>query len=237
VRTVRSVARARNQPRGHLALIVAAVLALLAVLVARANAAPPDDEDDDRPGAPSELPADYGIDPDRPYPQRRLSVPITSDMIERIVTFAPPVGSVVAAAYRAGGVADDPTPGWRRRSRLAALVPMVSVRAGQNQAWRDVDDPTISHGVAFDVRASWRLDQLLFDRDEPRIAMLDVARRRERRRLAAHAIHLYYDWVAARVAANQDLRAELDAQEKAAELDALTAGWFSQTLAKRAELR
>ncbi|HEX5062103.1 MAG TPA: hypothetical protein VFV99_22190 [Kofleriaceae bacterium] len=237
MRTVRSVARARNQPRGHLALIVVAVVALLAVLVARANAAPRDDEDDAPPGASLELPGEYGGDPDRPSPQRHLYVPITNAMIERIATFAPPIASVVAAAYRAGGVADDPTPSWRRRSRLAALVPMVSVRAGQNQAWRDVDDPTISHGVGIDVRASWRLDQLLFDRDEPRIAMLDVARRRERRRLAAQAIHLYYDWVAARVAADADIRAELDAQEKAAELDALTAGWFSQALAKRAELR
>jgi len=236
VRTVRSVARARNQPRGHLALVVVAVLALLAVLVARANAAPPDDEDDDPPGASIEA-GEYGADADRPYPQRRLYVPITSAMIERIATFAPPIASVVIAAYRAGGVAGDPTPGWRRRSRLAALVPMLSVRAGQSQAWREVDDPTISHGVGIDLRASWRLDQLLFDRDEPRIAMLDVARRRERRRLAAYAIHLYYDWVAARVAADADVRAELDAQEKAAELDALTAGWFSQTLANHAELR
>jgi hypothetical protein len=78
---------------------------------------------------------------------------------------------------------------------------------------------------------------LLFDPNEPRIATLDVARRRERRRVAAIAIHLYFDWVAARAAADSDVRAELDAQEKTAELDALTAGWFSQAIAKRAELQ
>ena len=99
------------------------------------------------------------------------------------------------------------------------------------------DDPTISHGVGLDIRASWHLDHLLYDPNEARIAMLDVARRRERRRVAAHAIELYFDWVTARAAADGDIRAELDAQEKAAELDALTDGWFSQTLAKRAELR
>ncbi|HEY5926356.1 MAG TPA: hypothetical protein VIV11_31940 [Kofleriaceae bacterium] len=168
---------------------------------------------------------------------RSLYVPITNAMVERVVTFAPPIASVVEAAYRTAALAGDPTVGWRRRSRWSALIPLVSTRAGQNQAWRDVDDPTISHGVGIDVRATWHIDHLLFDPNEPRIAMLDVARRRERRRVATLAIQLYFDWIAARAAADGDLRAELDAQEKAAELDALTAGWFSQALAKRAELR
>ena len=114
---------------------------------------------------------------------------------------------------------------------------MIGARAGQNQSWREIDDPTISRGMGLDVRASWHLDHLVFDPNEPRIAMLDVARRRERRRVAAIAIHLYFDWVAARAAADADVRAELDAQEKLAELDALTDGWFSQKIAKRAELR
>ena len=174
---------------------------------------------------------------ERPPDARRLYVPLTTAMVARIATLAPAVSAVVAAAERAAGVADDPSPSWRRRSRLSALIPFVSVRAGQNQAWREVDDPTISHGVGVDLRAAWHLERLLFDPNEPRLAMLDVARRRERRRVAALAIHVYFDWITARAAADADIRAELDAQEKQAELDALTAGWFSQTLAKAAELR
>lgn len=245
MRTVRSVARARNQPRGQLALIVVAVLVLLCVLVARAQAGPYDEDDaptwnDDLDRAHDR---DRGDGADRTTgsggvgTRARLYIPITNAQIHRIVAVAPPVGDVVAAAYRAAAIAGDPTTGWRRRSRWSALIPMISARAGQNQAWRDVDDPTISHGVGLDVRASWRLDELLYDPNESRIAMLDVARRRERRRVASVAIHLYFDWVAARAAADADVRAELDAQEKTAELDALTDGWFSQALANRAELR
>ena len=245
MRTVRSVARARNQPRGQLALIVVGVVALLAVLVARASAQPYDDEDGraELDGRASEREDGFEGGGERWGGRRiashdgRLYIPITNAMIERVVTFAPPIASVVVAAQRAAGVGDNPVTGWRRRSRWSALIPLVSLRAGQNQAWRDVDDPTISHGVGVDVRAAWHLDRLLFDPNEPRIAMLDVARRRERRRVAAAAIHLYFDWIAARAAADTDVRATLDAEEIQAELDAVTAGWFSQALAKRAELR
>lgn len=164
-------------------------------------------------------------------------MPITNDMVDRVITVAPPIDAVVAAAYRAAGLAGDPTPSWRRRSRLSALVPYVSTRAGQNQSWREIEDPTISRGIGLDLRASWRLDRLLFDPAEPRIASMDIARRRERRRLAAQVIHVYFDWVAARAAADRDLRAVLDVAEQTAKLDALTDGWFSAILAKRAESR
>jgi hypothetical protein len=237
------VARARNKPRGHLALILVAIIAFLAALTVRASAQPYDSDprDDDDRLATDARAAGGGDEDDGPgarsHGARRFYVPITSAMVERIATLAPPVRDVVAAAYRTAGVGDDPIASWRRRSRWSALIPLVSARAGQNQAWRDVEDPTISHGVGLDVRAAWHLERLLYDPNEPRIAMLDVARRRERRRVAALAIHLYFDWVAARVAANADVRAELEAQEKLAELDALTAGWFSEALAKAAELR
>ncbi|HEY5952581.1 MAG TPA: hypothetical protein VIV40_44080 [Kofleriaceae bacterium] len=233
------------------------MLMLLVVLVARAHAGTYDDERDDRAddraGTFGEVGVDVGslgdgasgdgsrADGSRGGPRTstagRMFVPITNALIERVAMFAPPIASVVAAAYRAAGLADDPTTGWRRRSRLSALIPVVSVRAGQNQAWRDVEDPTISHGVGLDVRLSWHVDELLFDPNETRIAMIDVARRRERRRVAMHAIDLYFEWISARAAADGDLRAELDAQQREAELDAVTAGWFSQTLAKRAQSR
>jgi hypothetical protein len=231
------------------------VLILLAVLTVRADAGPDDDDDGSawegdagesvlRGGeARSGEPRGPGISRGGPRGDAlrgehvHLYVPITNALVARVVAIAPPVGDVVASAYRAAGLSGDPTIGWRRRSRWSSLIPMIGARAGQNQSWREIDDPTISRGMGLDVRASWHLDHLLFDPNEPRIAMLDVARRRERRRVAAIAIHLYFDWVAARAAADADVRAELDAQEKLAELDALTDGWFSRTIAKRAELR
>lgn len=220
------------------------MLALVAVLAARADARPRCDDDETIDDAPS---CDGALDDDalgddgpdelavRTGPD--LYIPVSAATVRRVVTFAPPVGAVVEAAYRAAGLAGDPSPSWRRRSKLAALVPGVSVRAGQNQAWRDVTDPTISHALAFSVSASWHIDRLVFDSNEPRFETAKLARRRARRRLAAETIHLYFDWVTARAAADHDVRAVLDAQEKTAQLDALTDGWFSQALAKHAELR
>ncbi len=252
MRTVRSVARARNQPRGHLALIVVATLMLLAVLVARANAGPYDDDGDDaRLGTPGDaaptngdiasgasgaadaIDVVLGARRTGGVVRGRVYIPISNAALARVIARSPPVGEVVAAAYRTAGLASDPTPGWRRRSRWSSLVPMISTRAGQNHSWREVDDPTISRGVGLDVRATWHLDHLLFDPNEPRLASLDIARRRERRRVAAIAIHLYYDWISARAAADTDARAELEVHEQTAELDALTDGWFTQALATR----
>jgi hypothetical protein len=223
-------------------MLIVAVLLLVCVLVARADASPGDDRDGG--DWAEDARADRGeYDASEPVVRvgrggrGRLYVPITNEMIERVVTLAPPISRVLDAAYRAAGLAGDPTPGWRTRSRLSALVPYVSTRAGQHQAWREVSDPTISRGVGVDIRASWRLDKLVFDPNETRFATLDVARRRDRRRLAAYVIHLYFDWVASRAATLRDARAGLDVAEKTAELDALTAGWFSQAVAKGAELR
>ncbi|MEO9158355.1 MAG: hypothetical protein ABI591_22270 [Kofleriaceae bacterium] len=132
------------------------------------------------------------------------------------------VSAVAAAGVRAAGLADDPTPSWRYRTRFAGLVPQLSVRVGRNLTWKEVDDPTLGYTNMWDVRASWHLERLLFDPNEVRIAAIDVSRRRERRRVEMLVIHTYYQWLAA-----QSERPELTA-----DLDAMTDGWFSQELAK-----
>jgi hypothetical protein len=216
-----------------------AILALLAVLAVRAEAGTRGEDPEETADSPAAGTwGDIDDDGGEPAPRSaRTTYALVGDAaLQRIVTSAPPVDAVVAAAYRAAGIAGNPAPSWRMRSRLSALVPWIAVRAGQNDAWRDVEDPTISHSLVFDVRAAWHLDRLVFDPTELRISAHDIARRRERRRLATHAIHVYFDWVAAAsAAAEHDIRAVLDADEKRAELDALTAGWFSQALAKGAQ--
>jgi hypothetical protein len=114
---------------------------------------------------------------------------------------------------------------------------MVAGRVGNNESWREVPDPTIGHVLTFDVRGVWRLDRLLFDPNEPRIAAIATNRRRERRHLAAEVIHTYYAWLRAQAAAQREPRWTLHADEVTAELDALTDGWFSEILAKRVECR
>lgn len=257
-------------------MLLIAVVMVLWVLAVRASASPVDDAREprsaraariawvERTEAPDGIDRiDVAIDEDvsevytRRTRGRRLTAP---GPVERVLATAPPIGRVIDAAYRAAGLGEDPTPGWRVRSRLSWMVPVISMRAGQNQSWREVSDPTISRGVGLDLRMSWHFERLLFDPNETRIAMLDVARRREKRRIAQHTIEVYYAWVAARAAAERatvdraraertdtgdaaastaaserEVRAVLDAAARAAELDALTAGWFSQALGNIAE--
>ena len=239
-RTVRSAARARNRPNGHLALILLAALALVIALAARAVAAPssappyddiaptddtwsPDADPGGEPGAPS------AADPSAPEPDDPADASADAPAHDpaRGATHAranlPNVRDVIAAAIRAAGLSGDPASGWRTRARLSALVPQLGVRIGQDETWRDVADPTLGHVMMFGVHASWRLDALVFSPTELRIASLDVLRRRERRRLAWYVISLYRAW---RRTANDDL---------AAQLDVVTDGWFSEQLANPPE--
>ena len=146
------------------------------------------------------------------------------------------MSAVVSAAYRASGLAasDERATSWRWRTHLAALVPSISVRDGRDATWRDISDPTIGYVSVFSVAATWRLDRLVFDPNELRISAIEAARRRERRRVAATAIHAYFAWRHASLAAARDPRWGLRAEEAAAELDALTDGWFSEARSEAA---
>jgi hypothetical protein len=222
-------------------LIALAVIGLLIALTVRAGAAPArsgstlptlDDIDDiaarDTDNVTFEgadvLPLPLVSDDDLPVG------PIATVVLQR----APRLSDVTAAAYRTAGVdaSSNAVASWRARSRWSALLPTVSVRAGNTASWRDVDDPnllTVSRGAAFDIRASWRLDELLYDPNELRFKGFDLALRRERRKLASITTRLYFAWLraASRAADSADPSVELRAAELAAQLDALTAGWFS----------
>lgn len=144
----------------------------------------------------------------------------------------PRVGEVLAQAYRAAGLHRSPGRGWVRRARLAGLLPSVAVRTGRNTSWQDAD-PDIDRGTSIEARASWRLDRLLFDGRELQVASIEAARRRERRQLGSQVIRAYYHWQRTAAAATAQPRMTSRAEEAAAELDALTDGWFSQQLGRR----
>ena len=144
---------------------------------------------------------------------------------------APPVADVVAAAYRAGGLERDPGASVVRRARLAGLIPWLTVRGGRNTAWHD-DDPNIARGTTFEVRATWRLDRLVFDGRELQVTAMQAARRRERRRLANRVIKAYFSWRRATMA-----RSRSRAEEAEAELDAMTDGWFTEARRSASETR
>src|SRR5262249_6037591 len=134
---------------------------------------------------------------------------------------------VLAAAYATAGLDRSPARSFVRRARLAGLVPWLTVRTGRDTTWHDID-PEGGHSTAMEGRATWRLDRLVFDGHELQVASLETARRRERRRLANRVIRAYFTWKRA------VLVAPLRAEEAAAELDALTDGWFSGALAEAA---
>jgi len=147
----------------------------------------------------------------------------------RRAVHGPGVSAVVAAAYAAAGLDRDPQDSWLRRARLAGLVPWVTVRTTRDTSWQD-DSSEIGHSTSLELRATWRLDRLLFDGHELQVAAIASARHRERRRLAARVIRAYFAWRRAARIATDDERVATRVAEAIAELDALTDGWFSVQL-------
>ena len=162
-----------------------------------------------------------------PAPDDELEV----DGVAEARLAAPPIARVVAAAYRAAGLEHDPGRSVVRRARLAGLVPWLTVRGGTNTSWHD-EDPNVGRGTTVEVRATWRLDRLVFDRHELQVTAMQAARRRERRRLASRVIKAYFSWRRAALA-----RSTPRAEEAEAELDALTDGWFSEARRTASETR
>jgi hypothetical protein len=149
----------------------------------------------------------------------------------------PAMADVLVAAYAAAGLDRDPGPGWTRRARLAGLVPWVTVRATRDTSWQD-SDPEVGHSETVEVRATWRLDRLLFDGRELQVADLAASRRRERRRLEARVIRAYFAWrrLSEVPGTTPEARDPTRTSEAIAELDAATDGWFSAQLARHGRL-
>jgi hypothetical protein len=137
----------------------------------------------------------------------------------------PAISAVLVEAYAMAGLDRSPTRGLIRRARLGGLVPWITVRTGRDYSWQ-TSDPEVDNGMALEVRATWRLDRLVFDGRELQVAGIEAARRRERRDLSTRVIRVYFAWQRAAAQPGGSLRAA----EAAAELDALTGGYFSQQL-------
>jgi hypothetical protein len=199
------------------------LLVLLTVLfVATASADRRDDGDETEPDTLSGLDVDADTDAGAALAALRT---------------APAIAEVLEAAYATAGLDRDPTGSWNRRARIAGLIPWLTVRTGWDASWRDEEPGEVGRSRTFEVRATWRLDRLLFDGREIQISTIDASRRRERRRLASYVIRAYFNWkkvtaLATRVPARYAIAAEA----AAAELDALTDGWFSESLAERPKL-
>jgi hypothetical protein len=152
----------------------------------------------------------------------------------RIPVAGPSIAATLSAAYAAAGLDHDPSQSWIRRARIGGLVPWVTVRTTRDTSWQD-GQSEVGHGTTLELRATWRLDRLVFDGRELQVAAIEAARRRERRRLANRVIRSYFTWRRAAEAAldTADDRVMIRVAETTAELDALTEGWFSDELSRR----
>ncbi len=140
----------------------------------------------------------------------------------------PSIKDTLAAAYATAGLARDRSSGWIRRALLSGLVPWLTVRTTRDTSWQD-DQSEVGHGTTLELRATWRLDRLLFDGRELQVASVEAGRHRERRRLASRVIRAYFAWRRAAAGGN-DERSATRLAVATAELDALTDSWFSDEL-------
>ncbi len=143
--------------------------------------------------------------------------------------------AIQGAAVRNLGL--DERPRWRARSRWAAVLPVVTVRADRGMGWEDGAAPTaVDHDQGAEVRLTWRLDRLIYDPAEPRLYDDERAARRARIALDQEVTQRYFQWRRAAADAEDaddggDDRGErLDEAETFAQLDALTGGWLASQI-------
>lgn len=158
----------------------------------------------------------------------------------------PSLNEIRRAALRYAGLDRYPERAWARRSRLAGIMPVLTVNAGRDLA-RDADLSRASNGterlniatdedVKLSARAVWRLDRLLFDDIEVRAAQIAQQRHRERLELLARVTSLYYQRRKLQLAQHGQARGDgaaaqmLAIEEITDQLDALTGGYFRRSM-------
>ncbi len=160
--------------------------------------------------------------------------------LSRLEKAEPSVDDAVAAALRYAGLGGRPEASMRRRARLSAALPTLTLRASRATDWAEADEGArvvgdVEQQLVLEARATWRLDRLMFDSSELRIASLGQQRARSRAAVAAQTTSLFYRRRAAQVdelwdpaATSEDaVRRELALEELTAQLDALTGGWWA----------
>ena len=151
----------------------------------------------------------------------------------------PRIEAVQRAAEARAAPSRDDAEGWRRRARLAALVPKVSAEYRHDErtlhmvgvsSGSEVDYLRTNPGDTISVRLGFDLDGLVFGRQE--LAAVAAAERADTRRRAAveRANRLYYERLRFRLSlaasppssARERAALEIDIEAVTAELDALT---------------
>lgn len=164
--------------------------------------------------------------------------------IARVSRGEPPVGVVVGEALRVSAADPDETSGMVTRARVAGLLPIVrgGVRRGQGidlsaqetgeegrATWSTDDDLSVFGTVTF------RLDRLLFAREEVPLLREERSRRAERWEIVRTVVSIYYERRRLRVEQELlgvDLARAVRIEELGALLDGFTRGAFSRMIAR-----
>ena len=160
-------------------------------------------------------------------------------LLRLVLAGEPRIEAVQRAAGVRAGPSRDEADGWRRRSRLSALVPRLvaeyrhddrSVHEVGVTSSSEVDYVRIMPGDTVSVRLAFDLDGLVFGKQE--LAAVAAARHAEAQRRAAvdRATRLYHERLRLRLAlaasppatARERAALEIDLESVTAELDALT---------------
>lgn len=139
----------------------------------------------------------------------------------------PELPAIQRAAERFAGVEDPPS--WRGRARWSAVVPIMTMRGRDATAWSEATGGRVVEEVdrdqSLEVRLTWRLDRLVFDPAEPRLAESERRVRRARIALRQEVTAAYFRW---RRALADDGGEPTAVAEAYAHLDAFTGGWLAR---------
>lgn len=157
----------------------------------------------------------------------------------------PPLAAVRQAALRYAGLDRHPEHAWSRRTRLAGLMPTLTLSINRDLA-HDADLSRQSTGkeelavgtgedLGFEARAVWQLDRLLFDEAEVRVLQVAQRQHQERIELLTRVTSIYYQrrkLQIARLRGGKDAGVDqlLAIEELTDQLDALTGGYFRLAL-------
>jgi hypothetical protein len=140
---------------------------------------------------------------------------------------------------------------WRGRARISALLPQLRVAVDYNT---DADDTRTftsatseprqvvgnDQKAGYELRASWDLDEVVFNRSEIQVRRAVVNASRQRDNVVSEVTKIFFSRRRAQVdlllaedlSAKARVKAELRIAELTAYLDGLTGGWFSKQIRK-----
>lgn len=178
---------------------------------------------------------------------------IPAEVVEQVLAkyaAEPTVREVQKAALDYARAHPEVVDAWRLRSRVAAAVPEVETdfRVQLDDDRRELRDPDAARaitvideddrGYRFGIGLDWKLDRLIFNREELSAVRESVRLANLRDRVLDEVTRRYYErrrlQVDLELSPPTDLgdriRKELRVQELTADIDALTGGFFSEKL-------